>query len=265
MTPSSLTVFSLNLRFGLADDGPNRWHYRRQLIPRLLNRYPADFYSFQEVNDFQARDIQAVLTNYRFIGKRQPAPSYWQNNIIFYHPAWRCTEHHHFYLSLTPDVPSKFDDSRWPRQCTMGVFQQADRRLVCINTHFDFKETVQERSARLIISRLSTLPITEPAIMVGDFNATPDDGCYQILTGTTPQTQPAGYDKSGMPFFEDVFEQPFPSTHHGFTGQTEGDHIDWVLYRGKIEPKERMVIHDVFNGRYPSDHFPLFVRFQWRQ
>jgi len=101
--------------------------------------------------------------------------------------------------------------------------------------------------------------------MVGDFNATPDDGCYQILTGTTPQTQPAGYDKSGMPFFEDVFEQPFPSTHHGFTGQTEGDHIDWVLYRGKIEPKERMVIHDVFNGRYPSDHFPLFVRFQWRQ
>ncbi len=84
MTPTSLTVFSLNLRFGLADDGPNRWHYRKQLIPRLLNRYPADFYSFQEVNDFQARDIQAVLTDYRFIGQRQSAPSYWQNNIIFY-------------------------------------------------------------------------------------------------------------------------------------------------------------------------------------
>ena len=262
MTPS-LTVFSLNLRFGLADDGPNRWDYRKHLIPQLLNRYPADFYSFQEVNDFQVRALVNMLPGYRFIGQRQPAPAYWQNNIIFYHQDWSCIERHHFYLSPTPDIPSKFDDSRWPRQCTMGIFQQADRFLVCINTHFDFDETVQNKSARLILSRLSRLPITEPAVMMGDFNATPDDGCYRIFTGTSHQTHTGGNDKLDLPLFKDAYDRPFSSTHHGFTGRAAGAHIDWMLYRGKIEPGERMVIDDVFDGRYPSDHFPLFVRFHW--
>ncbi len=170
MNPFGLTVFSLNLRFGLADDGPNGWHYRKRFFPLLLNRYPADFYAFQEVNDFQAADLQSILADYHFIGQRRSAPSYWQNNLIFYHGNWRCSEQYHFYLSQTPDVPSKFNDSKWPRQCTIGVFQRADRWLVCINTHLDFAENVQEESARLILSRLSKLVVTEPAVLVGDFN-----------------------------------------------------------------------------------------------
>lgn len=264
MSPSGLTVFSLNLRFGLADDGPNRWCNRKTFFPLLLNSYPSDFYAFQEVNDFQARDLQAMLTDYRFIGQRDPAPSYWQNNLIFYHQAWRCTEQYHFYLSRTPDVPSKFDDSKWPRQCTMGVFQQANRWLVCVNTHFDFAETVQKKSARLILSRLSMLTVTEPAIIMGDFNVPPDGRCYHIFTKAPPEEKTTAIEPIEHRF-KNAFQPPFPATHHGFTGKTEGDHIDWVLYRGQIEPEKKVVLRDAFDGHYPSDHFPLFVRFQWRK
>jgi endonuclease/exonuclease/phosphatase family metal-dependent hydrolase len=249
VSPLELTVFSLNLRFGLADDGPNGWHYRKPFFPLLLNQYPSDFYAFQEVNDFQARDLQAFLSDYHFIGQRRSAPAYWQNNLIFYHRNWQCSEQYHFYLSRTPNIPSKFDDSKWPRQCTMGVFQQANRQVLCVNTHFDFTEKVQEKSARLILSRLSTRSVTEPTIIMGDFNTSPNSQCYRIFT-----------EKTG---FKNTFQPPFPSTHHGFTGKTDGETIDWILYRGPIIPDNSEVLLDDFDGRYPSDHFPLHVRFQW--
>ncbi len=247
--PSGLTIFSMNLRFGLADDGPNGWSHRKQFFPILLNRYPADFYAFQEVNDFQARDLQKILSEYRLIGQRSPAPSFWQNNVIFYHRTWQCTDQYHFYLSRTPDVPSKYCDSKWPRQCTMGIFQRAGRRILCVDTHFDFTEKVREKSARLILSRLPALTDIEPAVIMGDFNTSPDSQCYRIFTKKTG--------------FKNIFQPPFPSTHHGFTGKTDGEAIDWILYRGPLIPDHSEVLLDAFDGRYPSDHFPLQVRFQW--
>lgn len=51
--PARIRLMSLNLRFGLAEDGPNHWRFRNRAYPALLNRYPCDFYLFQEANDFQ--------------------------------------------------------------------------------------------------------------------------------------------------------------------------------------------------------------------
>ncbi len=252
MRPAGLTVFSLNIRFGRADDGPNGWTHRRHFFPRLLARYPADFYAFQEVNDFQADDLKAMLPAYRCIGQRLPAPDYWQSNIIFYRRTWQCAGQYHYYLSQTPEIPSKFNGSKWPRQCTMGVFQRAGRRVLCVNTHFDFTEKVRKKSARLILSRLPPLTDAEPAIVTGDFNASPGSPCYRIFTGNR-----------GKGRFENIFQPPFSATHHGFTGNTDGDAIDWILYRGPVSPIESEILRDTFNHRYPSDHFPLRVRFQW--
>lgn len=264
MTFIDLTVFSMNLRFGLADDGSNGWPHRKRIVKQLLNHYSADFYSFQEVNDFQADDLQVILAKYGMTGQRRPAPAYWQNNLIFYHPDWCCTESHHFYLSNTPDVPSKFDDSKWPRQCTMGLFTKAGQGLVCINTHFDFKPGVQEKSARLILSRLNQMPNTLPVIITGDFNSTPDDRCFQIFTGALPEAEKSKSVKIDSPVFKSAFKPPYPSTHHGFTGNAQGGLIDWVLYRGEIEPKGVKIVEDTIDGRYPSDHFPLLAHFGYR-
>jgi len=256
-----LALFSLNIRFGLADDGPDSWRHRRHFFPVLLKRYPADFYAFQEVNDFQAEDLQAMLAGYRCIGQRKPAPACWQSNLIFYHPRWRCTEKYHFYLSPTPDIPSRFEESKWPRQCTIGIFNHDSLWVVCVNTHFDFAETVQEKSARLIRTRLSTLSVTEPAIIMGDFNTSPDGHCYPIFTRSGPAGKAAA-SKDESPF-KNIFQPPFPATHHGFTGKADEGPIDWILYRGPIVPVERQVVQDAFDGHYPSDHFPLWVRFRW--
>ena len=80
---TNIHIIDLNLRFGLADDGPNSWTQRRRAYPELLKAWPADFYTFQEANDFQVEELAALLPEYSCIGRREPAPEDWQHNIIF--------------------------------------------------------------------------------------------------------------------------------------------------------------------------------------
>ena len=252
------SVLNLNLRFGLADDGKNSWQFRKRCFPDLFERYHADFIGFQEANDFQIEFLNGILVDYGLIGQRSPSPSFWQHNIIFYKHPWHCTYHEHFYLSHTPTVPSRFRDSLWPRQCTIGVFKKENRMLICINTHFDFDASVQVHSAKLILEHLAKLPDEVPVILMGDFNAAPSSPCYNIFTGLaqTPTTATGG-------FFKNAFSKPYPGTYHGFTGDLNRDHIDWILYNGNIIKKDSIVVQKPINGIYPSDHFPLYGTFEW--
>ena len=252
------SVLSLNLRFGLADDGPNSWQYRKRVYPSLLKKYDADVIGFQEANDFQVEYLGTILHNYDYIGKRSPAPPFWQNNIIFFKKVWTCTYFDHFYLSPTPLIPSRSRASVWPRQCTIGMFKNDRRVLVCVNTHFDFDVSVQIESAKLIMKRPSDLPLEHPAILMGDFNATPETPCFAVFTGPDHPAAEEGV------YFKSVFSGDFPGTHHGFTGNAEANHIDWLLHRGGITKKSSAVVQDRINGIYPSDHFPVYASFDWK-
>lgn len=254
------SVLSLNIRFGLADDGPNNWIHRKTTFPTLFKNHPADFIGLQEVNDFQSDYFKTILTEYNCIGERFPAPSFWQSNLIFYKKDWECAYQDLFYLSSTPAIPSRFEKSRWPRQCTMGVFKNNDFKLTLTNTHFDFDTSVQIKSAELIKRRLSELSASKPAILMGDFNAKPDSPCHKIFT-----MQHKEDDKKEGPFFKTAFKEPYPGTFHGFKKNTTGDHIDWILYRGRIALEESKVIRENINGKYPSDHFPIFAVFGWEK
>ena len=246
-----LRVLSLNLRFGLADDGPNSWPMRSAAYPDLIAQNPCDFYAFQEANDFQISFLGELLHDFRYIGQRRPAPDYWQHNVIFYHKHWRCQDNHHFFLSDTPEVVSQFSGSRWPRQCTMGTFAQADRRLTVVNTHFDFKPEVQRRSARLICRRLKRLEPEWPIVLMGDLNAGANSSCLAVFAACG----------NG---FRSALPPTSSGTHHGFKGRPQGEAIDWILYHGGIQVKKSRVITGRYCGYFPSDHFPLTASFCWQ-
>ncbi len=252
--PSSpIRVMTLNLRFGLADDGPNSWPYRKDALAILLKKHPVDFFAFQEANDFQIEFIAGVLESYGFIGQRKPAPSFWQNNVVFYdRRSWNLTGKDHFFLSPTPDIPSRFRQSRWPRQCTFGRFAAQGRNIVCINTHLDFKSRIQKAGAEIILRRLERFDARSPAILMGDFNCGEGSSAYRVFTAP-----------SGAAPFHNVFKKNQPSTHHDFTGVGRGKAIDWILYRGSVKPLTAEVITDRFAGSLVSDHFPVKAAFAW--
>jgi len=252
------SIMSLNLRFGLADDGPNDWQFRKKALPLLFDTYQPDFICFQEANDFQVDFLHEILRRRGMVGRRQPAPPFWQSNVIFHPNEWVCRYSDLFFLSPTPTVPSRFRQSRWPRQAVVARFRNATRSLTVVNTHFDFAVEVRIRSARLIMELLTTVPTSDPVIITGDFNAAPGSPCYNLLTGKQPHEAPG-------PFFRDPFDATFPGTQHGFTGTAKSARIDWILFRGPLHPLERRIVQERFEGMYPSDHFPVLAHFEWKE
>lgn len=244
---NGFTVMTMNLRFGLADDGDdNSWQNRKLLCAELLRRYPAGFIGVQESNHFQTEFLAQSLPDHHFIGRYNPAKEWWQSNPIFYHNSWECLKNKHYFLSETPDVESRISGSKWPRQCVIGLFQKASHRIVIANTHFDFKESVQKKSALLVIRFLSEFPKDCPVIITGDFNSNHDSKAHRVFQ---------------INGFSEAFENQPSTTFHKFTGEKTLDHIDWILYRKNIKIILKKIITDSFSGRYPSDHYPVMAIF----
>ncbi len=244
-----LTVMTLNLRFGRADDGPDRWENRKERYVSFFQEYRPDIIGMQEVNDFQAEFLTQILEGYDFIGQMIPSPPYWQDNLIFFKKEWSCSWFERFFFSHTPAIPSRFQESKWPRQCVIGMFRKEEKSVVCVNTHFDFLSSVQERCAKMIVQKLSAYISPQvPVIITGDFNALPDSPGYREFV------------THGR--MKEVFSGEYSGTYHGFTGKKNDRHIDWILYRGPVELLSRKMIVDPYQGGYLSDHFPVIAEFR---
>lgn len=248
----TLRTLSLNLRFGLADDGPNGWPYRKEAVVKLFRQEDPDLIATQEVNHFQADYLAERLTEYEYIGRRPGAPHFWQDNVLFFKNRIACREADHFFLSQTPDIPSRSFGSRFPRQATLGRFQADGCDFVCVNTHFDFDTPAQLGAARVVHSRLEAYRTDLPVILMGDFNTTPDSVCYQWLTSEKG-------DNGGR--FRETFTAPYPSTFHRFTGRPTAGYIDWILYRGSLRLDSCRVMDQPIDDVYPSDHHPVAAVF----
>jgi len=154
-TGLTFRIMTLNLRFGRAEDGPNSWDNRKQRFIAFFEAHRPDFIGMQEVNDFQIDFLKKLLTEYHFIGQRSPAPDYWQDNLIFYKKEWKCGFHKRFFLSHTPSVPSRFAESKWPRQCVIGIFEKDG--IMKLNSvvremfykHIPFKQEYRERLEKM--------------------------------------------------------------------------------------------------------------------
>ncbi len=251
----TVSVLSLNLRFGLADDGSNAWDHRKASVVKLFTKHSPDLIATQEANDFQIDFLAKHLSGYEYIGRRHPAPKFWQDNIIFYRKTIVCKDALRFFLSETPHIPSRSFGSRFPRQGTLGLFQINGKPLICIDTHFDFENPAQMGAVRVIKDQLAAYDEALPAILVGDFNATPESPCYAFLIGK-------GTDLEGGMGFGETFRTPYPGTLHRFTGKPTGDYIDWILYRGPLRLRTCEVLQEGVDGVYPSDHFAVTAVFE---
>lgn len=242
MNNDSITIMTMNLRFGLAKDGSNCWDRRRNLVGRILDRYPADFYGCQEVNHFQADFLSRHLSYHSHIGQYNKEVPWWQSNMIFYHNSWTCLGSCHHFLSHTPDIPSKLDGSKWPRQCVMGWFEKQGRQILVVNTHFDFDAQVQSRTADLVMSFIDRFLPGLPTAICGDFNSEPGSLAHgRFISGG----------------FNEVFSGKKQTTFHEFKGGVSGPHIDWILFKGGLKLLTAGVVTDDFSGRFPSDHYPV--------
>lgn len=254
-----LRVMSFNIRYGAAQDGDNHWDRRQDLVVKTIEDFKPDLVGTQETLQFQADYIREQLAAFTYFGRsRMKTPN--EHCGIFYRSerfTWLAGGH--FWLSESPEVPeSKSWDSSLPRMASWVLLSdnqnEAASPILFVNTHFDHRgaearlkaaETIRRR-----IDRLQTIADQPYVIVTGDFNAGDGSPPYQALLENnaslvdTYRSQHASRDKPA-------------GTFNGFEGKSNGARIDWILADARLKCLSADIERRNFDGRYPSDHYPV--------
>lgn len=257
-----LKVMSFNIRYGLAEDGINRWDNRKPLVLDRIRAFEPDLLGLQECrDDAQAAYLKTNLPDYHFHGVRrggegetalEMAPALYRNS------RFRVGRSGHFWLSDTPEIPgSQSWDSLFPRTATWAELEDREtgRLVVFLNTHFDFRPVSIEKSAQLLRRWIERTVPERPVILTGDFNAGKNSAAYRHLTGNGllldayRQAHPTGSDEA---------------TFHAYGQPGQLAPIDWLLVSKHFAVVEAGTDRYHESSLFPSDHYPVTAVLEWR-
>jgi len=250
-------VMSYNIRLSLKSDGENWWENRKDKVTNLMNYYEADFIGMQEVLQVQLDYLKENLTDYNYIGvARDDGKKAGEYSCIFYNKdRYTLIQGSTFWLSPTPDLPSKGWDAALNRVCTYGLFRnKRSKQMVWVfNTHFDhIGKLARLESAKLIIEKINELNTKGyPVILTGDFNSRPED-------------EPAKYIMSNMQNTRDISKLVLGNadTWNAFKFNEKPDGcIDYIFVtkNKRINVLKFATLTDSYDLKYPSDHFPIMA------
>jgi len=250
-----LRVMTFNVRYPAPGDGANRWELRRDTLVEAIRAMDPDVMGTQELFKIQGDYLVQKLPEYRWFGVSRRGNEQDEHMGVFYKPAkLQIVESGNFWLSGTPDKPGSMSwDTTLPRMVTWALFQwkATGQRFYYYNTHFPHRRedaAARVHCARLIAERIASLPKDVPVILTGDFNSQAEGEAYTTLTASLQDAWTAAAHRFGQ-----------TGTFNGFKGTTGGPRIDWILYRGLKGSLQAHTLELNENGRYPSDHFPVFA------
>jgi endonuclease/exonuclease/phosphatase family metal-dependent hydrolase len=257
--PETLRVMTFNVRYPAKSDGPNVWENRRDLLVETIRLKDPDIFGTQELFHEQGQYIVEKLPAYAWFGLSRRGNQQDEHMGVFYkRDRLRRVESGDFWLSESPDVPGSMSwDVSLPRMVTWALFeiQGSGRRFYFYNTHFPHRredEPARLNCARLIAQRIRKLPPRVPFILTGDFNAPAGGEVYTVFEGLVDCWTTAA--KRAGP----------EATFSAFKGSTAGPRIDWIFHRGGLKALEAETVTHNQDGRYPSDHYPVFAVLEFR-
>lgn len=252
-----LKIMSYNIRLDTQSDGDNQWSKRKEFLTDQVKFYTPDFMGVQEALPGQMTYIDSTLTGYDFIGKgRDDGKSQGEYSAIFYNSdKFKLLEENTFWLSETPEKPSKGWDAAYNRVCTYGLFQnkKTKRKVWVFNTHFDHVgDIARAESSKLILEKIRKINKDNlPVILTGDFNLEAETRPLQLIK---EQMEDAQKVCRGIVFGP---EGTFNSFEFNKPVTTRIDYI--FINKNKMEVTKFATLSDSKNCRYPSDHFPVYA------
>lgn len=263
MPPSvtGLHVMTFNIRQGRALDGQNRWYKRRDLVFEVVRRQAAHVLAAQEVNPTQLDELLGALPGYGAVVYRRYGGLFGSSApILFDERRLEAGQSGDFWLAPDPDGRrSRGWDAAVPRICTWAVFRDRgdDRRFVVFNSHFDHRGVeARSRSAELVVARLGSMAHL-PRLVCLDLNANERSPSLAILLAAGLRDSYRVVRPDETPFF----------TYHRFAGSRAGGRmgkIDYVLCDDRWTVLDAGIVRDEFDGRLPSDHYPVVATLSLR-
>lgn len=257
-----LKVMTYNIRLSVDSDKENSWNNRKQETMALMSYYHPDYFGVQEAVPQQMTDIKTTLTDYDYVGVgRDDGKNQGEYSAIFYDiNKLEVTKSGTFWLSETPEKPSKGWDAAYNRVCTYAFFKikKTGKQFLAMNLHFDHVgDVARVNSAKLILEKIKKLnPKNVPLTLTGDFNLTDDSEPIKIISKS----------------LDNVFYHS-KKTHYGPKGTFTGfdintipqDRIDYIFVKGFEVLSNRTINDRRENLLYPSDHFPILAEINFKK
>ena len=246
--PGTVRVMSFNIRCGEFPD-------RGEIVPRLIADYHPDSLGLQECTYDWYNYLRLFLKDdYAFVGVGRDTGdrsiTCGEMSLVLYRKdKYKLVDSGTFWLSETPDEVSFGWDAACRRVCTWVLLENKEtgERYAHVNTHLDHEGPLARVNGVELVKE-KALSFDVPTVVTGDFNFKKGTDLYNsLVTGGLIDTQ-------------DVAEYTmYGKTYHGYNGGSEGNPIDFICTNDKVsEVKTYKIIRDMYDGKYTSDHYPIF-------
>ena len=250
---SCITVVSSNIRCKCSVDKKEKnWFYRGPLLIQTLIDANADIIGMQEVKKEPFRLITGALHGYgSVIEYREKGRDPEACPILYNLSKFDAERKGSFWLSETPDRISKDWGAACYRICSYVVLIKKDdgKKLAVFNTHLDHvSEEARIKGIRLILKKLEEFG-GMPCVIMGDFNTCENSETYKAAAEVFDDAKYRAKDSDSG------------ATYQGWGESLDGENIDYFfISKEGIDVLDYKVIRTVYDGVYPSDHFPIKLK-----
>ena len=251
-----MKIATYNLRYANPKDSGNLWQDRKQHVVNLIRYHGFEIFGTQEGLRIQLDDLKNMMPEFSFYGiGRDDGMSKGEHSAIFYrNDRFEVLDKGDFWLSLTPEKPGPGWDANLNRICSWLKLRdkQSSRSFYVFNAHYDHQGVkARVESSKLIIEKIKTIAGDADCIFMGDLNGGWESDWYLTLDRSdwlkdSRHTATIVYQPNG--------------SFNGFRfDDVRKDVIDHIFITKKFKAGRWAVLTDTYNGKFPSDHFPVMV------
>ena len=250
---NGVTAMSFNIRTANAKDGTNSWEFRADAVLAMIQDQKPDVMGLQEALLGQIKPLIYFLDDYKWVGVgREDGKQEGEVMAIFYNKrTTSLAKWGTFWLSETPDKPSKGWDAEYNRTATWALLKdkKSGRKYFLVNTHLD-NSGAQARAEglSLILSKIAQMnPQGLPLLVMGDFNMTADDPSMAPVQKEMLDCRAVAAKSDNL------------DTCHDWGRHYSS--IDFIWEKGFGSCVEYQTLTKKYGGRaFISDHFPVLAK-----
>lgn len=257
---NTVKIATFNVRYNNANDVGNLWADRQHLVAEILAKHEFDIFGAQEPYFDQLSDMVRLSPDYAYVGRsRTGQETSGEFAPIFYHKdRIDILEWGQFWLTeKDKTVPNVGWDAAQPRTCVWARVRHkiAGETFYVFNVHFDHVGVqARQESTKLLIEEVPAIAQEHPFFLVGDFNFDQNSANFQVLNTSDVLADTYGIAQRNINGNRGTLNSFNPNS----TSAARIDHI----FVSKLYPPtivRHQIITDSFQGKLPSDHFPVVV------
>ena len=248
----NIKMMSYNLRcISPTDWGKKGWFYRADLIIDVIADEKPGIIGFQEATKWHYSYLVDSLKGYDSVITYRDDAFNSEGCPIFYNTElYSLVDKGSFWLSETPDVPSKSWGAQYNRVCSYVILTEKATKqdFVVFNTHLSHvSDEARINGIQVVLDKISQFG-SLPSVIMGDFNAEEGSVTYNSVTEN---------------FLDAKYETENSSelhTYNGWNNPEKFKRIDYfMISKMGIKVNSYNVLSGMRNGYCTSDHSPLTI------